>query len=817
MFVKDFSKTAIVYGDETISYAKLIEMINRFSTLFDVTKGDRVAIFSENRPEWIYAYFSAWTKGATNVLIDMFASKDEVSYILQDCAPSVIFTSNRNITTIREAVSQTGIPAHVINLDLIETSPVSAATTDYSFTDNDTALLLYTSGTTGNSKGVMLSWKNIYTNINWNNRSKRININDTLLAVLPVHHSWPLMATILCPLECGATIVLLKNLNAGELIRTFRENKITMLTAVPRLFEMLHRGIMAKIKAVFLARILFRITRAIGYIPLSKLVFAKVHREFGNNIKVFISGGAKLDDEIIRDYRGLGILMLEGYGLTETAPMATYHPFDGQRIGTAGKVFDEIEIKFGDDGEIILRGPNVMQGYWNKPDDTAEVLKDGWFSTGDLGRIDKDRYLYITGRKKDIIVLPNGKNIRPDLIEEEIARRFDLVKEIAVTERQGQLFAVICPNMDKAREHKITNLSETIKWNIIDIYNQGAKSYNRIYDFFISNDELPRTRMGKLKRYMLSSFIENTNREKPKEKKPDYEEYQLIEKQIEFLTDRTPRASDHFEIDLGMDSLSIIEFQVFIEKTFGIALDQGWIGHYSTVETLADFVRAQKTTQKMHVFDWGKVLNEKTAYNPSHSDFMFRIFSSLFKIFFHRRIKISTKGLENLPSGACIIAPNHQSFLDSLILMHGIPGKIRSRIYFLAKEKNFRSPILRFFARHANIIIMDINRDLVHSLQKISAIIRDNNKVVIFPEGARSRDGKLAPFKKTFSIVAKELNVPVVPAVIRGAYDLMPINVKIPRKGKVSVEFLQPIEPQNNDAHSILESTRNMISIKCDR
>jgi len=814
MIIQNRDKTALVYGDEAISYSTLIDNIWRYTTLFNVGKGDRVAIYAENRPEWLYAFFASWTKGATNVLIDMFATRPEVSYILGDCTPSVIFTSSKNIDILREAAADSKSNAVIINFDEIKMPELPSARPDYSFSDDDIALLLYTSGTTGNSKGVMLTWKNLDSNIHWNNDNKRININDTMLAVLPVHHSWPLMATVLCPLECGGTVVFLKSLSADELLRAMKENKVTMLTAVPRLFELLHKGIRAKINRSLIARLLLRITKTLDIMPLSKAVFGKVHREFGGHIKVIISGGAKLDNRVIKDFRGMGILMLEGYGLTETAPMATYHPFDAQRIGSAGRVFDETEIKFGEDGEIILRGPHVMKGYWNKPTETAEVLTDGWFHTGDLGYIDKDRYLYITGRKKDIIVLPNGKNIRPDLIENDILASFPVVKEIAVTERAGLLYAIIRPDMDVVRLEKITNLAETVKWNVIDIYNQKAKSYNRIHDFMITNNDLPRTRMGKLKRYMLSSFIEHGTEKKEAEAKPSFDEYGVIEKQIAYLVDGNVRPSDHIEIDLGMDSLSIIELQVFIEKTFGIVMNEGWTGKYPTVNALAEFVRDTKTMNNVHSFDWGKILREKTAFVPRESDWMFRVLRRMFRIVWGRRIRVLTSGTGNIPQGACVIAPNHQSFIDSIVLISDLPRSVSRSIYFLAKEKNFRSLFTRIFARRANIIIMDINRNLVGSLQEIASILRAEKKVVIFPEGARSRSGELGSFKKTFAIIAKELNVPVVPAVISGAYDLMPINVKIPRKGKISVSFLPAIDTTGKDEREISEECARVIQAK---
>ncbi|MGL4368448.1 MAG: AMP-binding protein, partial [Spirochaetota bacterium] len=365
----------------------------------------------------------------------------------------------------------------IINVDTLGAITRTADVPENIPSGGDIALMLYTSGTTGNSKGVMLTYTNVLINVEWNNKPGRINISDVLLAVLPAHHSWPLMATILCPLECGATVVFLKKLTGEELLRTIKENRVTMVTAVPRLFEMIHKGIMSRINASPAARLLLKITTALDIMPLSKKVFAKVQDSFGGNIKTFISGGAAMDRAVIRDFRGMGFLMLEGYGLTETAPMITFHPFDAQRIGSVGKIFDAIEYRIEDDGEIVVKGPNVMMGYWNRPEETAAVFTfDGFFRTGDLGYVDKDGYLFLTGRKKDLIILANGKNVRPDHIEEKLKEKFPLIEDIAVTHRDNKLIAVIKPDMAQVKKSGVTNLSETVKWNIIDVYNQGVEN-----------------------------------------------------------------------------------------------------------------------------------------------------------------------------------------------------------------------------------------------------------------------------------------------------------------------------------------------------
>jgi len=701
---------------------------------------------------------------------------------------------------------------------------------EYSPKDDETILMLYTSGTTGNSKGVMLTYANVMKNIRWNNDSKRINQTDTMIAVLPAHHSWPLIGTILCPLECGATTVFLPELSAEVLMKTLKDNKVTMVNAVPRLFEMLHKGVMTKINKMLIAKILLGIMKflylvpfnkyifgrvkvpyaTLDVIPLTRKLFKKVGDEFGGNIKTFIAGGAKLNPAIVKDFRAMGILMLEGYGLTETAPMVTYHPFDGLKIGSVGKVFDEIDVKIADDGEILLKGPNVMKGYWEKPEDTKNAFEDGYFKTGDLGYMDKKRYLYITGRKKDLIILANGKNVRPDVIEEKIKTEFPIIEDIAVYESSGSINAVITPNLKFAKEKGISNLKETIKWDVIDAYNKLVENYKKIKDFIITNIDIPKTRMGKIQRFKLRDFAQKNSTEskqKTKEIKPDFEEFKMICDEIYEIAGINPNPNDHFEIDLGFDSVSFIELQVYVEKTFGIKFQQEIISKYPTVVALSEFVRDTKTKIDNEKVDWKSLLSSDISWTPSKKSWLLNLVTNWFLFSFKRKINLKSRKIDKIPEGACIFAANHESYMDSLLVYSQLDTKNKKDLYFFAKEKHFRKKILKFFADRSRVVLMDINKNIHESLKQIAKVLKDGKKVLIFPEGTRSRDGSMNKFKKTFATLSKVLNVPVVPVAINGAFESMPVTKKIPKKGNVTVTFLEPIFPEGLTENEIVEKT----------
>jgi long-chain acyl-CoA synthetase len=839
MFIKDYDKTALIQGERRVSYSELIDSIKDYSRVFSKYKGKRVALFCENRIEWTYAFFAIWNCGATVVLIDPMSTDEELAYLLDDCDPGAVVTSSerlKNVTFIKKKIKKKFVVYDVDNFKIPARGKVPE---EYTPADDETVLILYTSGTSGNSKGVMLSWANISKNIRWNNDSGRINSKDVMIAILPNHHSWPLISTMLCPMDCGATTVFLPALDAETLVKTIKENHITMVTAVPRLFELLHEGIMKKIRGSIAAkamldfcrflyvlpfnRILGRVKapmQTLDVIPLTRFIFKKVHHEFGGNIKVFVSGGAKLDNSIIRDFRAMGIPMLEGYGLSETAPMVTYHPFDRMKVGSVGVVFDEIDVKFEDDGEILLKGPNITSGYWQKEEDTKEAFtSDGYFKTGDLGKMDKGRYLYLTGRKKDLIILSNGKNVRPDLIEKKIKENSTLVEDVAIAQSGNTLVAIVVPSMSEARRQKISNIAESIKFDVIDEYNREVENYKKIHEIIITTRELPKTRLGKLKRYRLDSFIKEEGSVRKKNtpaEEPDSPVYAHIRDYLKKQVKMEVLPEDHLELDLGLDSLEIVELRLFVEKSFGVKIEESDMALYSIVKELAEYVDANKTTEEVQSFDLKDILSKKIDISLPVRRWMLDGADWYFSVFYKKMLKLKGLGAEKIPDGPCIIAPNHTSYLDSIILYHFLKKEHKSDVYFVAKEKNFRSPLFKIFARNSRVIVMDINRNLGESLQKIGEALRRGKKVVIFPEGTRTRTGQIQRFKNTFAAISKVINVPVIPVVIKGAFKAMPYTKKLPQKGDVSIEFLDEVVPDKLSEDDILQQTYEAISEHLD-
>lgn len=810
MFTQDFRKTALIHNDKEISYEELLQNVSRYSSLLSISPGERVAIFSENRPEWVFAFYAVWNRKGINVPIDFMSTSEEVAYILNDCRPSVVFSSKNLKPVIEKAIEECILKPQVIVFDEVSPKEESCQLDLQAENNDDVALIIYTSGTTGSPKGVMLSYGNLYSNVECITGKNVIGHDDRLIALLPLHHAFPLQGTMLMPLYAGGTVIFLNQLSSDEIIKTLQKYKVTFILGVPRLFNLFHAAVTGKINAHFAARMLLKLSRAADSYSFGRLLFKKVQTTFGGHINYFISGGAKLDPVVAKDYKAMGFKILEGYGMTEMAPLISFNPPEKIKIGSVGKAFEEISLKVTED-EILVKGPNVMKGYYGKPAETEEVLKDGWIFTGDLGYVDKDGYIFITGRKKEIIILPNGKNLNPEEIENKLLT-FPYIKEVGVFQKDGQLFAVIFPDFTLMQQDNVINIQETIKWNIIDKYNLSTASYKKIFNFEIVHSELPRTRLGKIKRYSLAQLLQKEKKAFTKAEVPDYQEYRLLEEYLKGVVKKEVLPDEHVELDLGLDSLDKVELQVHLEKTFGISMSNEDLSTHSTVRKLAAYIKEKRTKIENEVMQWGKVLKEDIEFDVPQSTFMLKFLKLVFKPMFKFYIRVEGEGVENIPSTPVIIAPNHQSFIDGLLIANILKNKTLNRTYFFAKDKNIKSSISRFFARNSNILVLNINRDLKLTLQKIAAILKKGNNMVIFPEGARSRDGRIMNFKKAFAIISKELDIPVVPVVIEGAYEKFSIGSKFPKPGRIKLKFLKPIYPAGMDYDAITNLAQEEIS-----
>lgn len=815
MINKDYlDKPAIITRDLTLSYRELGVHVSHYSSLIANRDIKKVAIFAENRVEWIYAFFAGWENGCIVVPIDFLAALTDVAYIIDDCKPEVIFTSADNKESLTKAIAQLQYKPEVIVFDEIE--PQAATTCEIWDGPTDlekTALIIYTSGTTGSPKGVMLSFNNLDANIISVTKEVEIyNPDRQVLTLLPLHHIFPLIGSMVVPLHIGATVVMSPSMQSSDLLETLKNNQVVIMIGVPRLYELLYKGIITKINSSFVAKTMFAIVRRFHNKKLSRKVFKKVHDGFGGHLEVMVAGGAALNKEVGQFFKDMGFEILEGFGMTEAAPMITFTRPGHLLIGSPGQALPRVKVEIRD-GEIVAKGPNIMQGYYNRPEETAEVIKDGWLHTGDLGYIDKKGYLFVTGRKKEIIVLSNGKNINPVELEYKLEKTCDCIREAAVFIKKEQLHALILPNFQVLSEMGIKDPEMYFRNEVFPPFNQELSSYKRIMQFTIIRDDLPRTRLGKLQRFKLELLAEKPKKSNKKSEQLDMPEYLAVKTFLESQIDIDIAPDQHIEFDIALDSLGKISLIDYVDKTFGVKIEEKQLITFPSIKHMSEYIRDKKRWIREETANWSDALKEKVDVKLPKTWFTQNLLKNIFKGLFKAYFRITVVGEKELPNGPFIIAPNHQSFFDGLFVAAFIKRKVMHDTYFYAKRKHVNNRFLRFLANTNNVIVMDVDNDLMESIQKLAEVLKQGKNIIIFPEGTRTTTGAVGEFKKTFAILSTELNVPVIPVAINGAYNALPQGSKVPKIGtRISITFLPPISPEGHTADTLAVAVQQEVA-----
>lgn len=494
-----------------LTYRDFGSQISQIQDLMrELSLEDRVVIFMENRPEWISSLFAVLFLGGIAVPVDYLLTEEELFNILKDSQPRFLVTDSKNREVAERAVSKLGYHVKILNVDSQDLKGEGKIT--FKKRDlEDVILILYTSGTTGNPKGVMLTLKNLNHNIKAVENLGFLNENDRFVAILPFHHTYPLMATAVLPITLRLPLVFIEKLTPTDILSTVNEQRVTIMVGVPKLYHVIHHNIMAEIKKLptLKRKLVEGALKAFRKgVPRSvkKKFFSEVHRKVGQHLRFMISGGAKLSEEVWRDMEAMGFNILEGYGLTETSPLISVNRPDKKKIGTAGIPVDGVEVRVIDSGEIVVKGDNVMKGYYNKPEETGKVIKDGWFHTGDLGFLDEEGFIHITGRAKEVIVLESGKNVYPEDIEIELLKS-PYILEVGVFFHEGKLKAIVRPDFELLVEEGVEDVRSFIKKEMNRLM-KGFQPYKKVKEFKIVDRELPRTRIGKLRRFLLPSLWE---------------------------------------------------------------------------------------------------------------------------------------------------------------------------------------------------------------------------------------------------------------------------------------------------------------------
>lgn len=491
----------------------------------EVQAGDRVAIVLENSPEWYELYYGIVGIGAIAVPMDVKLREMEMSHIFHDCGVSAVFCSAKNADAFANAkvvVLDSGngtLPAGHWDYESLRREITDVAMSEAraygrrKLAEDSPASFIYTSGTTGRQKGAVLTHRNFMSNVESIAAELDIRKTDNFILVLPLHHSFAFTTMLLLPVHIQCQVSLVENLKTIQ--ANMAETSPTVLIAVPLLLEKMLGRIKAGINGKKPAKLMCRI-------GLSKVVGRKIHKGLGGSLRLIISGGAPISPATLRGWGKLGFRIVEGYGVTETAPVLTLNPMSAPRIGTVGLPLPGVEIKIADpdekgSGEIIACGDNVMSGYYNNPEETEKVLKDGWYYTGDLGHIDEKGYLVISGRKKSLIVNREGKNIYPEEVERQVLKSDYVLECLALGYREpnedaGERVGLIAvPNQEVFDTMEDREGKRLTDQQIEDLVNGDIREkltalsgYKRPRKIEVRFEEFEKTTTQKIKRYLYA-------------------------------------------------------------------------------------------------------------------------------------------------------------------------------------------------------------------------------------------------------------------------------------------------------------------------
>ncbi len=830
----------------------MAESVGRWLLAQDFPRGSKCAFFAANHPRWTAAYLGVLSSGNTAVPLDTAFHADQVRKLLLDSDSVLLFCDRARLAAAREAAKD--LPVKLVLLDGRESGDSLTLLSDIfdagpgdfrpvTVVPGDIALILYTSGTTSDPKGVMLSHGNIDAECDGVLKVFDVGPRDAILGILPLFHSLAQMANLFLPLSVAMRVVYLESLNTSDLLRALQERGITVFACVPQFFYLILERIQKEVQQKgALVRSLFRATLAVSAftrrfrINLGKVFFGRIHHMLGSRMRYLITGGSRFDPAVGRQFKAMGFTMLQGYGLTETCGAASVTPPYDNVMGSIGKPLPGNEMTIFDGvpsaehggarvGEVAIRGGIIMAGYYKRPDATAAIFRDGWLCTGDLGYCDANGNFFITGRKKDVIVLSSGKNIYPEEIEAHYLQSPN-IKEICVLGLQSapgepfseRLHAVIVPDFEALRRSKIVNVGDMLRFEIEGL-SAKVPSTKRILSYEIWLSDLPHTTTRKIKRFEVEQRVkqgEGTQAASaaPRESTPEEVEWMqqpsvstalgIIQAASKLKKD-TPPPNDNLELDLGLDSMERVELLVSLDQQMGANVPDSVASEIYTVRDLVDAVIAHSGgASQSAAAGWDDVIagppgeSERSTIDDDHPITAPIYFLGLRFIYLMLRdfFKLQVEGVDKLPpSGPFILSPNHQSYLDAPVVIACLPWHIMRDTFYVGTSEIFGSRLMRRIAEAVRLIPIDPDANLVPAMRAGAYGLRQKRVLVLFPEGERSIDGRPRLFKKGAAILAIHTRCPVVPVALEGFFEAWPRGEKFRGLSKLKVRFLDPVYP----------------------
>ncbi|ANB03456.1 AMP-binding protein [Ectothiorhodospira sp. BSL-9] len=826
-------------GSRSWRREELLDMAGRLSaglTAAGLKTGDRVALMAPNSAHWVAVALGVMRAGGVLVPLDTQMPGEDLAHALNDCRPGTVLTTDKLLSRLPKHIeadvwlldNDTADERSWRNLVADSSGPARASS-------KDMAAIFYTSGTTGPPKGVPLSHYNLATNVQALCDQSLADDRDRVLVPLPFHHVYPFTVGILTPLTLGAPLIVPYSLVGPQIVRALRDGEATVMLGVPRLYEAIWTALEQRVTGrgrtaarLFhgMLQVSMMARRGPGW-RLGRRLFAGLHRRMAPRLRLVVAGGAALDPGLGRRLQGLGWEVATGYGLSETAPILTYNPPDRVRLESAGLPLPGVELAIDgqeNTGEVMARGPNVFAGYLNLPEKSREVLDDdGWFRTGDTGWIDEDGFLHLGGRTSAMILLSGGENVDPEKVEKQLEKASG-IREAGVLAHDDRLAAVVVPEPQLLREVEGDELSKRLK-SAMEKATQDLPTHHRPGTLKVSLDPLPRTRLGKLRRHKLEERFEAlgegaASKGEAKPMDPEAmapEDQQLlsdptVEQTWQYLAERfhdrrlTPDSGLYQ--DLGLDSLAWVDLTLTLRDRIGVETEDEAISRVQSVRDLLREVAAAgeakeggderdlQTALKDPERHLDDAARRWLAPRGSVRQFIGLVLLGITRLGVRLLYRLEVQGHIPREGGPYVLAPRHLSALDPLVLTRVLTWRQLRTLYWAGwTGLMFSSRLARAFSRIVGILPIDPGRSPRRSLALAVTCLERGHSLVWFPEGRRSPDGQLQPFRPGIGSLLLARPSPVIPVHIAGTGKALPPGRRWPRPGRVRIIMGEPLDP----------------------
>ena len=768
-------------------------------------KDDRVVLVSENQPEWCIAYLAAVQLGAAVVPLDAQTPVHEILAIAEFTTAKSILASEVVLERFDAVLSTTELLLQNINknCEIVGADSVGnkASTTEIptdfpnvEISPDTVASIIFTMGTTVEAKGAMLTHGGFISNVQAVAKALPPTDTERILSALPLYHALSFSCSLLMALYSGTTATYVNALRPTTLLKTMREAKTTAFIGVPRFFQMLQGTIERQ---------------AARPDTPGETLMEKAQAVMGGQIRVLVSGGASLSDAIYDGFQKFGMTLYQGYGMTETAPVLSVNPYLKSKRGSVGPAVEGVELKIENPnsegiGEIIAKGPSTMKGYYRNSDATEKAIRNGWLYTGDLGYMDAEGYLYLTGHCKDVIVPASGKNIYPVELE-ALYRDNPAIAEICVVGipyedgSDTAIHAVIVPTaFDKATEAEIQNH--------LQVRAKQLPSYQQFHKSHLWDNALPKAADGTIDRqslkHSLEACIQEDSATNAEDTLTDTPRTDIPEEILTTLA-RLARMPAHqiqresrLDTDLGLDSLTRLDLLLVLESRLGETIPDALLANLETVGDVVQLIETFPTGVKSETEAFHGDKKPELRQVPK---WYARAFRTVITKSYRSYFSLKCYGLEHIPQDKpYIIMPNHTSHLDTLTVISALGTKAYQLWVLAARDYWFATRLQGWFAGTClNALPIEREGNFTEFLQDLRAaneVMEQNNGLLIFAEGTRSIDGKLQPFKPgVLSLLIYGPNVPVIPAYIEGTYHALPKGQNLPKRHPVRIVFGEPL------------------------